>query len=85
MSWRGVLTGALALIAHEALVRTPASADRFGGIFTGIASLVERIMSPAVAAIPDLSGSLLETDGGTGQWGHKDPSTGQWLPGPPTT
>ncbi|MEN8672578.1 hypothetical protein [Nocardioides sp.] len=53
MSWRGVFTGALALIALEAVVRTDESAERVGGMLTGIADLVRRAMSPAVAAIPD--------------------------------
>lgn len=56
MSWRGAFTGALALIALEAILRTNQSADRFGGLLVSAASLVDRVMSPAVPAIPDLTG-----------------------------
>lgn len=55
MSWRGVFTGALALIALEAILRTNQSADRFGGLLVSAANLVDRVMSPAVPAIPDLT------------------------------
>lgn len=56
MTWRGVFTGALALIALEAIVRTNQSADRFGGLLVSAANLVDRVLSPAVPAIPDLTG-----------------------------
>lgn len=57
MSWRGIFTGALALIALETIVRTDASAQRFGGLLSTVGSLARSAMSPAVPAIPDLSGS----------------------------
>lgn len=53
MSWRGIFAGSLALIALQAVVATDQSANRVGGMLTGIADLVRRAMSPAVAAIPD--------------------------------
>lgn len=54
MSWRGIFSGALVLIALEAVVRTDRSADRFGSMFTAVAAVVDRVMSPEVPAIPDL-------------------------------
>lgn len=57
MTWRGVFTGALALIALEAVLRTNESADRFGGLIVSAANLVDKAMSPAVPAIPDLAGA----------------------------
>lgn len=56
VTWRGVFAGALALIALEAVLRTDASADRAGGLLVSVAGVVERILSPAVPAIPDLAG-----------------------------
>ncbi|KAB2809298.1 hypothetical protein F9L07_19860 [Pimelobacter simplex] len=67
MSWRGLFSGALALIALEALVRTDASAGRLGGLLDGVGSLIRSAMSPAVPAIPDLSGS----SSAGGQFGSK--------------
>lgn len=57
MSWRGIFSGALALIALEAIVRTDASAQRFGGLLSTIGSLTRSAMSPLVPAIPDLAGT----------------------------
>lgn len=56
MTWRGVFTGALALIALEAVLRTNKSADRFGGLLNDVGEIVETIVSPMVAAIPDRRG-----------------------------
>ncbi len=56
MTWRGVFTGALALIALEAVLRTNQSADRFGGLLNDVGEIVEAIVSPMVAAIPDRRG-----------------------------
>ena len=55
MSWRGVFSGALALIALEAVVRTNTSAARVGGLLTGIGNLTRSALSPHVPAIPDLA------------------------------
>lgn len=54
MTWRGVFSGALALIALEAVLRTDQSASRVGGMLTGVAGLVNRALSPDVPLIPDL-------------------------------
>lgn len=56
MSWRGVFSGVLALVALEAVLRSEQSAARFGGIFKDIGALAEHIISPAVPAIPDIAG-----------------------------
>lgn len=54
MSARGFVSGALLLIALEAVVRTDASAGRLGSLLAGVGSLVRSAMSPNVPAIPDL-------------------------------
>lgn len=54
MTWRGVFTGALALIALQAVVSSNQSAERFGGLLTDIGDIVRAVVSPAVPAIPDL-------------------------------
>lgn len=51
-----MFSGALALIALEAVIRTDASAGRIGSLLTGLATITRRVMSPAVPAIPDLAG-----------------------------
>lgn len=56
MSWRGVFSGVLALVALEAIVRTNASATRFGAMFTALGSAAEWFMSPSVPGIPDIAG-----------------------------
>lgn len=55
MTWRGLFTGALALIALEAVLRSNESADRAGRMIGSLAGIVDAVMSPTVAAIPDLS------------------------------
>lgn len=54
VSLRGIFAGALLLIALEAVVRTNKSADRFGQLLETIAGGTERVLSPAIPAIPDL-------------------------------
>lgn len=54
MNWRLMLSGALALALLEATVSSQQAAARAGGLLTGIAGVIERILSPTVAAIPDL-------------------------------
>jgi hypothetical protein len=56
VTWRGVFSGALALIALEAVVRTDASAGRLGELLTSVGNLARSAMSPSVPAIPDLAG-----------------------------
>jgi hypothetical protein len=53
VTWRGAFTGALLLIALEAVVRTSESANRVGGFLETGGDLVRRVMSPAVPLIPD--------------------------------
>lgn len=60
-----MFSGVLVLVALEAVVRTEASAGRFGGLLEGAGALIRSAMSPAVPAIPDLSGSS-STSGGFG-------------------
>ncbi len=55
MTWRGVFSGALALIALEAVLRSDQSAERFGGLFEWAGELVRSAMSPEVPAIPNLA------------------------------
>lgn len=54
---RGVLTAVLALIALEAVVKSNASATRFGQLFTSTAGILQHILDPTVPAIPDLTAS----------------------------
>ncbi|MFT3871034.1 MAG: hypothetical protein QM714_12535 [Nocardioides sp.] len=70
MSWRGVFAGVLVLVALEAVLRTNASANRFGAMLSSVAGGIEWLMDPSVPAIPDLAGrgtpDLLSGLGGTG-------------------
>lgn len=52
--WRGLLGGALALIALQALVQ-PTASDRVGGLVGWSTGLVRKFMDPTVPAIPDHS------------------------------
>ena len=52
-----MFTSALLLIALESVLRTNASAGRVGQILEGVAGLVSSALSPAVPAIPDLTGA----------------------------
>ena len=54
MNWRFLLAGTLSLALLEAAVSSQASAERAGGLLTTLAGVVERVLSPTVAAIPDL-------------------------------
>lgn len=54
MTGRGVISGALALIALQAIVGSDEAAGRVGGMLAGVARLVRRGLDPAVPAIPDL-------------------------------
>jgi hypothetical protein len=44
----------LGLALLEVAVSSTSSAARAGGLLKGVASVIERILSPTVAAIPDL-------------------------------
>lgn len=56
MSWRGVFVGSLALIALQAATSSDRSALRVGSMLEHLAGLVDRVLDPAVAAVPDLRG-----------------------------
>ena len=55
MSWRGIFTGALTLIALQTLVSSDQAAGRFGSMLSSIAGLARRAIDPSVPAIPDLT------------------------------
>jgi hypothetical protein len=57
VTWRGAFSGALALIALEAVVRSNTSAGRVGQLLEDVAGIVRRVLDPTVAAIPDLRGA----------------------------
>lgn len=57
MRLRSILAGALALVALEAVVSTPAAAGRFGSMLTGTGKLVRHLLDPSVPAIPDVTGA----------------------------
>jgi hypothetical protein len=57
MSLRGIVSGALLLIALEVIVSSEASATRFGQMLTGVGTLTRHLLSPTVPAIPDLTGN----------------------------
>jgi hypothetical protein len=51
---RTVLAGMLGLGLLEAAVSSTASAGRAGGLLTAVATCINRVLDPTVAAIPDL-------------------------------
>jgi hypothetical protein len=53
---RSLFAGILALTLLDAVVSSQESAQRFGGIFTSLANILNWVMDPTVPAIPDLSG-----------------------------
>lgn len=78
MSWRGILSGALALIALEAVLNTTNSANRVGSGIQWLADLVSAAIDPSVPAIPDLAGG---GGGGGGEFGFEG-TTPEVVPGP---
>jgi hypothetical protein len=54
---RGILAGALALIALEVLVSNRTAAGAVGGVFDLVARAARGFLSPDVPAIPDRSSS----------------------------
>ena len=54
MRWQTVLAGVLALALLEVTVSSNAAAGRVGGLLDATASVVSHVLSPTVAAIPDL-------------------------------
>lgn len=55
MSWRGVFSGALALIALQAVVSNTSSASRVGELLSSVGDLVRAALSPNIPAIPNMS------------------------------
>lgn len=79
MSWRGVLSGSLALIALQASLSSDEATGRVGRMFGHVADLARRLIDPSIAAIPDLStgaGSPAATPGAGGQAGGKPKNNG---------
>lgn len=60
--FRGVLAGVLVLVALEAVLSTDTAANRTSGVFGALAGLVDRLLDPNVAAIPDRSGGSAIAD-----------------------
>lgn len=77
---RGAFAGFLGLVALHRMA-DKRSAKRVGGLFDDLASIVDRALSPEVAAIPDLRDSSPEPE--------PEPSTGAPprlpIPAPPKT
>ena len=57
-----MFTGALALVALQAVLSSDRSAGRVGDMFSHVADLARRALDPSVAAIPDLRGGSPESD-----------------------
>lgn len=53
-AWRTALAGMLALAVLDAAVSSTAAGGRVGSLLQGVAAVVDHILSPTVAAIPDL-------------------------------
>lgn len=53
---RGAAVAVLSLTALETVVSSTGAADRTSGILSGVASIIDRVLSPTVPAIPNLSG-----------------------------
>jgi hypothetical protein len=51
---RGVVSGALALIALQVVTSSDQAAGRVGGMLGAVGKLVRHVIDPAVPAIPDL-------------------------------
>lgn len=53
---RGVLSGYLALVALQVLV-SPGGSSKTKGLLGALSSIIDRALSPRVAAIPDYAGA----------------------------
>jgi hypothetical protein len=53
-AWRTALAGMLGLALLEAAVSSQQAAGRAGSLLTGVAKVVDHVLSPTVPAIPDL-------------------------------
>lgn len=63
--WRGLLTGALALIVVSVVV-TPEGSTRVGGAFDAITGIARRFLDPTVPAIPERTEAPTVVPGGAG-------------------
>ncbi|MBB3043923.1 hypothetical protein [Nocardioides soli] len=80
MTWRGVFTGILALVALQALVGRRDSAERVGEGFEWLSTLASAALDPSKPAIPDLAGvgpALNDGDSG-GDSGGGGGGGGSW-------
>lgn len=55
MSWRGLLSGSLVLVALQAALSSDEATGRVGRMFGTLADMSRRLIDPSVAAIPDLA------------------------------
>lgn len=53
-AWRTALAGMVGLALLDATVSSQQAAGRVGGLLQGVAKTLEHLLSPTVAAIPDL-------------------------------
>ncbi len=80
-AWRTALAGMLGLALLDAAVSSQRAAGRVGGLLSGVATVVEHVLSPTVAAVPDL-----RTRGGPViREADAQPSAGSLLPADWTT
>lgn len=54
MRWRAIFAGGLVLAGLQVVVSSEASANRFGGLLTGVGAIARHFLSPFEPAIPDL-------------------------------
>lgn len=54
MNWRAAVSMVLALAVLEAATSSTLAATRAGGLLKGVATVINHVLSPTVAAIPDL-------------------------------
>jgi hypothetical protein len=89
MNWRALLGGMIGLALLEAAVSSQAAANRAGGLLTGVSTVIDHVLSPTVAAIPDLrkhGGAVATTAAPGGSTTlPADWTTAPAAPTPPTT
>lgn len=71
MRWQTVLSGVLGLALLEVAVSSTAAAGRVGTLLTSVSAVISHVLSPTVAAIPDLrqkgGAAISSTSGSTTQ------------------
>lgn len=68
MRWQTILSGVLGLALLEVTVSSTASAGRVGSLLTSVSTVISHVLSPTVAAIPDLrtkGGAATSSTGGS--------------------